>query len=109
MAASGCVSSWLSSDAISPTVASRALACRRSWLARDISSTRRCSAMSMKALIQPVCVPCALISGASKISTGKRVPSLRMKTDSNPSRGGIPPARRTVWRFSYSWASSVGQ
>ena len=82
MAASGWFSSWLRSDAISPTVASRAVACRRSWLARDSSSTRRCSLMSMTALIQPVCTPSTVISGASMISTGKRVPSLRMKTDS---------------------------
>ena len=49
---------------------------------------RFCSLMSMKALIQPVCWPWALISGASKINTGKRVPSLRMKMLSWPSRGG---------------------
>ena len=101
MAASGWVSSWLSSEAISPTVASRALACSRSCEARDSSSTRRCSLMSSTALIQPVCSPWALISGASMISTGKRVPSLRMKTDSKPSRGGrLPPVRRTSWRLS---------
>ena len=82
MAASGWFSSWLSSDAISPTMASRALACRRSWLARETSSVRRCSLTSRMALIQPVCLPTALISGASMMSTGNRVPSLRMKTDS---------------------------
>jgi hypothetical protein len=57
IAASGWFSSWLSSDAISPTVARRAVACSRSWLARDSSSTRRCSLMSRNALIQPVCTP----------------------------------------------------
>ena len=55
MTASGWFSSWLMSEAISPTVARRALACRRSWLAREASSARRCALMSTTALIQPVC------------------------------------------------------
>ena len=109
MAASGWLSSWLSNEAISPTVASRAVACRRSCEARDSSSTRRCSLMSRNALIQPVCWPWALMSGASMISTGNRVPSLRMNSDSNPSRGGIVPAKRTAWRWRYSSTRSGGQ
>ena len=77
MAAKGWFSSWLSNEAISPTVAKRAVACKRSRVARLNSSLARWALMSSTALIQPVCVPLALISGASKISTGKRSPFLR--------------------------------
>jgi hypothetical protein len=65
MADSGWFSSWLSSEAISPTVASRAVACRRSCCWREISSTRRCALKSSTALIQPVWRPWPSTSGAS--------------------------------------------
>ena len=100
IAASGWFNSCDSSDAISPTVARRAVACSLSWLARESSSTRRCSDRSRNALIHPVCTPLWLISGASITSTGKRLPSLRMNTDSTPSRGGAClPESRLSWRL----------
>jgi hypothetical protein len=79
MAASGWLSSWLSSDAISPTVARRAVACSRSCCWRESSSTLRCALTSSAVLIQPVCSPWPSTSGASKIITAKRSPLRRMK------------------------------
>ena len=102
MAASGWFSSWLSMETISPTLASRAEACRRSCVARVSASARRCSVRSMTALIQPVCRPVALISGASITRAGKRTPSLRMNSVSKPSRGGSMPSRRKARRLAYS-------
>ena len=71
---------------------------------------RRCSLMSSKALIHPVWWPRTLMSGASKMSTGNRLPSLCMNTDSNPSRAAawwLPS--RMACRCRYSSANSGGQ